>query len=404
MKNVGTSGVERKKGIVVAYGELFLKSEGVRKLFKKTLIHNIIFFLKKANLDFKFFPFRERIFIETKEAKKTLSIIKNIVGLSWFADGFFFALPGAQGNPEQSRRVEKAGLKEFSNFVAKNHQNWIKKGETFALRLKNNLKESREKIIREVAKGIKRKVNLSKPKREIFIEAKKEGWFLYFKKRRGLGGLPAGTGGRVLTLISGGIDSPVAGFLTAKRGAENIWLHFHSFPLVSRASIEKVKELAQVFLNYQPRLKIYFVPFAKAQMEIKTKTPAKYRILLYRRLMLKIAEIIAMKENCEALVTGESLGQVSSQTLPNIGLIEDGIKIPVFRPLIGQDKEEIIDLAKKIKTYQISIKPQEDCCTLFTPKHPTAKGKLEIIKKLEKELKIREMVKKTLEKTEIEEI
>jgi thiamine biosynthesis protein ThiI len=381
MKNVSI-----KKGIVVAFGELFLKSEGVRRLFKKTLIYNIIFFLKKANLEFKFFPFRERIFIETKETKKALKIIKNIFGLSWFADGFFF---------------ERAGIKEFSDFAAKNYQNWIKEKETFALRLKNNLKESREKIIKEIAKGIKRKVNLSKPKREIFIEAKKEGWFLYFKKRRGLGGLPVGRGGMVLTLISGGIDSPVASFLTAKRGAENIWLHFHSFPLVSRASIEKVKELAQIFLNYQPRLKIYFLPFAKAQMEIKTKTPAKYRILLYRRLMLKIAEIIAMKENCEAVVTGESLGQVSSQTLPNLRIIEDGIKIPVFRPLIGMDKEEIIDLAKKLKTFLISIKPQEDCCILFTPKHPTAKGKLEIIKKLEKELKIREMVKGTIKKAEI---
>lgn len=399
MKNISI-----KKGILIAYGELFLKSEGVRRIFKKKLFHNIIFFLKKGNLAFNFFPFHERIFVATAETKKTLPIIKNIFGLSWFTDGFFFALRGAQGNPEQSRRVEKAGLKEFSNFVAKNHQNWIKDKETFAIRLKNNSKESREKIIKEIAKGIKRKVNLSKPKREIFIEAKKEGWFLYFKKRKGRGGLPVGSGGKVLSLLSGGIDSPVASFLTAKRGAENVWLHFHSFPLVSRASIEKVKELAKFFLSYQPHLKIYFLPFAKAQMEIKTKTPAKYRILLYRRLMLKIAEEIAKKENCQAIVTGESLGQVSSQTLPNIGLIEDGIKIPVFRPLIGMDKEEIIDLAKEIKTYSISIKPQEDCCTLFTPKHPTAKGKLEIIKKLEKELKIREMIKETLEKMEIEEI
>lgn len=385
-----------EKGILIAFGELFLKSEGVRRIFKKKLNQNISFFLKRANLDFKIFSLRERIFIATAETKKALKIIKNIFGLSWFAEGLFFALPGAQGNPEQSRRVEKAGLKEFSDFVAKNYQNWLKEKETFAIRLKNNLKESREKIIEEIAKNIKRKVNLTKPKREIFIEARKDGWFLYFKKRKGRGGLPVGSGGKVLSLLSGGIDSPVASFLLAKRGAENIWLHFHSFPLVSKASIEKVKELAKVFLNYQPHLKIYFLPFSKTQMKIKTKTPAKYRILLYRRLMLKIAEEIAKKENCQAIVTGESLGQVSSQTLPNIHLIEEGIKIPVFRPLIGMDKEEIISLAKEIKTFLISIKPQEDCCTLFTPKHATGKGKPELIKKLEKELKIKKILRETI--------
>jgi len=198
--------------------------------------------------------------------------------------------------------------------------------------------------------------------------------------------LPVGASGKVLSLISGGIDSPLAAFLIAKRGAENIWLHFHSFPLVSRASIEKVKELARVFLDYQPHLKIYFIPFQKAQIEIKTKAPSNYRILLYRRLMFKIAERIAEKENCQALVTGESLGQVSSQTLPNIKIIEEGVKIPVLRPLIGQDKEEIIKLAKKIGTFQISIKPQEDCCTLFVPRHQTAKGDLKRIKELEKKI------------------
>lgn len=377
-----------KKGILIAFGELFLKSEGVRRIFKKKLNQNISFFLKKANLDFKIFPFRERIFIETPETKKALKIIKNIFGLSWFTEGLFF---------------EKVNLKDFSDFVAKNYQNWVREKETFAIRLKNNLKESREKIIDEIARGIKRKVDLTKPKREIFVEARKEGWFLYFKKRKGKGGLPVGSGGKVLSLVSGGIDSPVASFLLAKRGAENVWLHFHSFPLVSKASIEKVKELAEIFLSYQPRLKIYFIPFAKAQMKIKTKTPAKYRILLYRRLMLKIAEEIAKKENCDAIVTGESLGQVSSQTLPNIGLIEDGIKIPIFRPLIGLDKEEIINLAKEIKTFPISIKPQEDCCTLFTPKHATAKGKLKIIKKLEKELKIKKILRETIAGIEIEE-
>ena len=376
-----------KKGILIAFGELFLKSERVRKIFQRRLVQSLFSLLKKKNFDFKIHSFRERIFVETKNNPS--EIIRNLPGIVWFSEALFF---------------EKLDLKGFSDFLAKNYQKWIKKGETFALRLKREkeIKNSSEEIIKETARRIERKVNLSKPQREIFIEARRFGWFLYFKKRRGIGGLPLGTGGKVLSLISGGIDSPVAVFLMAKRGAENIWLHFHSFPLVSRTSIEKVKELARIFLNYTPHLKIYFLPFSKIQMEIKSITFPKYRVLLYRRLMLKIAEKIAQKENCQALVTGESLGQVSSQTLPNIKIIESGIKIPILRPLIGFDKEEIINLAKKIRTFSISIKPQEDCCTLFIPKHASAEGNSKEIKKIEKKIDIKKEVEKIIKEAEIE--
>jgi len=376
-----------KKGILIAFGELFLKSERVRKIFQRRLVQSLFSLLKKKNFDFKIHSFRERIFVETKNNPS--EIIRNLPGIVWFSEALFF---------------EKLDLKGFSDFLAKNYQKWIKKGKTFALRLKKEkeIKKSSEEIIKETARRIERKVNLSKPQREIFIEARRFGWFLYFKKRRGIGGLPLGTGGKVLSLISGGIDSPVAVFLMAKRGAENIWLHFHSFPLVSRTSIEKVKELARIFLNYTPHLKIYFLPFSKIQMEIKSITFPKYRVLLYRRLMLKIAEKIAQKENCQALVTGESLGQVSSQTLPNIKIIESGIKIPILRPLIGFDKEEIINLAKKIRTFSISIKPQEDCCTLFIPKHASAEGNSKEIKKIEKKIDIKKEVEKIIKEAEIE--
>jgi len=368
------------KGVIIAFGELFLKSEKVKTIFKRKLVQNICFFLKKENLDFDIFLFRGRIFIKTSQPKKVLKIIKNIFGISWFTECLF---------------LPKIDLDKLSEFIKNNYPNWIKKNQTFAIRLKkdkNILKENRKKIIDKIAKNIKRGVDLSKPKKEIFVEIRKGGAFLYFKKKKGLKGLPVGVSGKVLSLISGGIDSPVASFMLAKRGAENVWLHFHSFPLVSKASIEKVKELAKIFLKYQSNLKIYFIPFHKIQMEIKTKTPAKYRILLYRRLMLKISEKIAKKENCQAIITGESLAQVSSQTLPNIKIIEEKIKIPIFRPLIGMDKEEIIDLAKKIKTFQISIRPQEDCCTLFVPKHATAQGRIEVVKELEKRLEIKKMI------------
>lgn len=354
------------KGILIAFGELFLKSDNVRKIFQRRLINNLRFFLNKEKIEFKIISSRERIFIKTDDLKKASKIIKRVFGIVWLAESFYFS-----------------DLRELVSFIDKNYQDYIKKGETFAIRMKKD-----RKIINKVAKNIDRKVNLNKPKRELFVEKRGDNYFLYFKKIKCSGGFPLGSSGKVLSLVSGGIDSPPAAFLIAKRGGENIWLHFHSFPLVSNSSIEKVKELAKVFSNYQPNLKIYFVPFQKAQLEIKSKAPAKYRTLLYRRLMFKIAEKIAQKENCQALVTGESLGQVSSQTLTNIKITGQDIKIPILRPLIGWDKQEIISLARKIKTYNISIKPQEDCCTLFVPKHQTAQGNLDIVKKLEREIRI----------------
>jgi thiamine biosynthesis protein ThiI len=377
-----------KKGILIAFGEIFLKSKGVQEIFKGKLIGNISFFLKKNKIDFKVFPQRERIFLETENLKKAKSVIKNVFGISWFAKSLFF---------------EKESLKEVSEFVAKNYKNWIKEGESFAIRLKkgSEIKEKREKIIDEIAKNIKRKVDLEKPKREIFVEARKEGFYLYFKKEKGAGGLPVGASGKVLTLISGGIDSPVAAYLMAKGGAENVWLHFHSFPLVSQKSIEKVKKLAQVFLKFQPKLKVYFFPFSKIQAQIRIKSPPKYRVLLYRRAMVKIAQSLAKKENAHALVTGESLGQVSSQTLPNLEIIEKAVSIPILRPLIGMNKEEIINLAKEIGSYEISILPQEDCCTLFTPKHATAKGNLKELLKIEKKLDLKEIIKSSKKEIQI---
>jgi len=377
-----------RKGILIVFGEIFLKSLPVQKLFKKRLLDNLYFFLKKSGLKFKIFPQREKIFIEIENQNKARKIIKNMFGVSWWAQGFFF---------------ENSNLKEISHFVAKNYNDWIKKESTFALRIKKSpeIKESREKIIEEIAKNIRRKVDLEKPKKEIFIEARKEGWYLYFKKEKGLGGLPVLSSGRVLTLISGGIDSPVAAYLMAKRGAENIWLHFHSFPLVSKKSIEKIKQIAEIFLKFQPKLKIYLFPLSKIQIEIKTKSPAKYRILLYRRAMMKIAENLAKKEKCYALATGESLGQVSSQTLPNLQIIEKVVSIPILRPLIGMDKEEIINIAKKIGTYEISILPQEDCCTLFTPAHATAKGNLKEIGKIEKSLNLKKIIQESQKEIEV---
>lgn len=372
-----------KQGILIAFGELFLKSRGVSDLFKKILLNNLCASLDRK--DFKVFPFRERIFIETDKTKKIMKIVSNVFGISWFSQAFY--------------------TKDIKEILSYNYSSIVKAKETFALRVKvekGAIKQSKEKVIDIIAKKIKGKVDLSSPQKEIFIEIRKNGCFLYPKKKKGKGGLPVFSSGKVLTLMSGGIDSPVTAYLLAKRGAENIWLHFHSFPLVSNKSIEKIKEIATVFLKYQPKIKVIFTPFSKIQVEIKAKALPEYRILLYRRMMLRIAEIIARKQGCYAISTGESLGQVSSQTLPNINIIESSIKTPVLRPLIGFDKEEIIKIAKNIRTYDISIKPQEDCCTLFTPKHSTAKGDINKVILFEKSLDIDNMVEQALKEQKIE--
>ncbi len=195
-----------KKGILIAYGEMFLKSEGVKKLFQKRLINNLRFFLKKLKIEFKIHSFRERIFIETDEIRKVSKIVKRIFGIAWLAESFCFS---------------KTTLREFSGFINKNYPDWIKKGETFAIRLKLEkgiLKEGREKIIDRIAKDINRKVNLGKPQGEIFIEIRKNGWFLYFKKIKGAGGLPVGYSGKVLSMVSGCIDSVADAYILEKRG------------------------------------------------------------------------------------------------------------------------------------------------------------------------------------------
>ncbi|MDD5445689.1 MAG: tRNA 4-thiouridine(8) synthase ThiI [Candidatus Pacebacteria bacterium] len=361
-----------KRGLIIAFGELFLKSEGVKRIFKKKLENNIFFVLKKEKISFKLISLRERIFIETEDVKKAKKALKRVFGISWISESFY---------------SHKIDLENLFSFISQNYINWIKEKETFAVRVRIEekiIKESKKELIEKAAKIIDRKVKLKKPGKEINIEIRKHGQFLYFKKEKGAGGLPYSSSGRVLILMSGGIDSPVASHLISKRGGECVWVHFHSFPLTSNKSIEKIKELAKVFSKTYPKLRVYFVPFHKIQMEIKSKSSPFLRVLLYRRKMIQIAGKIAMKEKCEALATGESLGQVSSQTLSNIAITSEISKLPILRPLISSDKEEIIETAKEIGVFDISIKPQEDCCTLFVPKKSTGKGSLEKIKEIEK--------------------
>ena len=201
-------------------------------------------------------------------------------------------------------------------------------------------------------------------------------------------------------MISGGIDSPVSSYLMLRKGVELVYVHFHSFPIVSRTSIYKVMQLVKLLSKYQSPSILYLVPLGEIQTYLRTRVDPRYLIILYRRFMLRIAEKIAEREKASAIVTGESLGQVSSQTLQNLKVIEEAIRIPILRPLIGLDKEEIVDIAKRIGTYEISIKPQEDCCTLFVPKRQITAARLEDIKRIEKDLPIEELVESALKKVE----
>ena len=224
---------------------------------------------------------------------------------------------------------------------------------------------------------------------------------IYTHRVQGPGGLPSSTGGKVVVLLSGGIDSPVASWKIMKRGCIAIFVHFHSFPYTNKESQEKAKQLAGVLSTYQLRSKLYLVPFAEVQRHIMVETPANTRVILYRRYMLRLAEQIARREKARVLVTGDSVGQVASQTIENIDVISRAVRMPILRPLIGDDKVEIIDLARRIGTYEISIQPDQDCCSLFVPKHPETRGYLPEIEESETRLQVDDAMRQALESSEV---
>jgi len=244
-------------------------------------------------------------------------------------------------------------------------------------------------------------VDLEDAELTIHIEVLPQEAFCYFQKLPGPGGLPVGVSGKVICLLSGGIDSPVAAYRMMKRGARLIFIHFHSHPFLSRASQEKARDLARLLTQYQYHSRLYLVPFGELQREVVLSAPISLRVILYRRLMMRIADAVATSNQAQALVTGESLGQVASQTLENISVIQEATCLPVLRPLIGMDKEEIIQQAKQIGTYETSIIPDQDCCKLFVPKHPAVRSTVDEVKRVEAKLDIHGFVKKALERVEM---
>lgn len=244
-------------------------------------------------------------------------------------------------------------------------------------------------------------VRLKGAEREFVVRILPGAALLEVERHPGPGGLPPGVSGRVVALLSGGIDSPVAAYRLMRRGAEVVLVHFHPFPLLSGASREKAKALAERLARFQHRLRLHLVPFSEVQRHIIVEAPTAYRVVLYRRYMLRIAEAIAREEGALALCTGDSLGQVASQTLENLHAVNQAATLPVFRPLIGWDKEEIVAEAQRIGTYETSILPDEECCTLFAPKHPVTRARLEVVLETEARLPTEELLALALKEREV---
>ena len=244
-------------------------------------------------------------------------------------------------------------------------------------------------------------VKLKQPDLTLYIELLTHEAHVSARKIQGPGGMPVGTSGKVACLISGGIDSPVAAYRMMKRGCKAVFVHFSGRPLVSRASEEKVQELVQLLTTYQYHSKLYIVPFGPIQQEIVANAPAAFRVVLYRRIMVRIAQELARREGCWALVTGDSLGQVASQTAENLSVVEEAAELPMLRPLIGMDKIEITEQAQQVGSFTISIEPDQDCCKLFVPLHPSTRTRLEDILRIERGLEISAFVKQGVDTAEL---
>ncbi len=243
-------------------------------------------------------------------------------------------------------------------------------------------------------------VDVHNPAYTVYVEVREDMAYVHGPSQPGAGGLPIGVGGKSALLLSGGIDSPVAGYMIAKRGVELECVHFFSYPYTSERAKEKVLDLARIMARYCGRLTVHVVPFTKIQEEIRDHCPEEYFTLIMRRMMMRIAEALAEKLGCMSITTGESLGQVASQTMQAMMVTNAVCTLPVFRPVIGMDKEEIIAIARKIDTMETSILPYEDCCTVFTPRHPKTRPSLREIEEIEKVLDVEGLVRAAVEGTE----
>jgi thiamine biosynthesis protein ThiI len=344
--------------------------------------------LKSAGIKYKIQRERDKMFLSTNDAKKTSEILKRVFGLHSFAI--------VEEVKTDYKEIEKIALK----FAKK-----IKPNETFAIRCHRNYKKfplTSMQVESKIGAKIRRKCNLTNPDKTIYIVIRRDKSYIYSEIFNSAGGLPVGVSGKVLCLISGGIDSPVAAWLMMKRGCSEEFIYFDNQPFTDKKDRQRVIEILKVLKKYYPRkIRLHIVPFSKIQESVINTCNLKFGCVLGRKIMFRISEIVAEKIGAQALVTGDNLAQVASQTLSNLRSEQTGIKIPVLMPLIGMDKIEIIDMSKKIGTYDISIKIKSACP--LTPKSPATKSDPSIIKKEERKIK-KNIIEKTIKNIEVLEI
>jgi len=363
--------------VLIHYNEIALKGRN-RPFFERALLGNI----KRALADCAFKEARiifGRIVIWFEadvDEKAITEKLNKVFGIANFSFGWELSSEFSKISDEVPDILKEQEFKTFRVTARR-------AGVEFPM----SAQEINEKLGALIVEKLDKKVDLENYDLNCYLEIVGNLVFFYLKKEKGLGGLPVGVSGKVLALLSSGFDSPVASWQMMRRGCQADFVHFHSYPSTSKESQENVREIIKVLNRYQFSSKLYLAPFLDIQKEISVKSEdASQRVVLYRRFMMRIAEQIARKENYGALVTGDSLGQVASQTLENIGVISQATIIPIFRPLIGTNKEDIIDAARQIGTYEISARPYDDCCSLFLPEHPETRAKLEVILEIEKKL------------------
>ncbi|SDY68581.1 tRNA uracil 4-sulfurtransferase ThiI [Thermoactinomyces sp. DSM 45892] len=381
--------------ILLRYGELSLKGKN-KKDFEERLVRNIRQKLERFD-GMKVSKHFGRLFIELGDhpADPIIEECKDIFGLVGFS-------------PALRVQTDLTVIKEAALHLLQSQGDHVKTFKVGCKRADKRFPIGSQEMNQLVGGHLlshtnsRYKVDVRNPDLFVHVEVRSmQDTYIYGNDISGLGGLPVGTSGRVLLLLSGGIDSPVAGYLALKRGVELHAIHFHSYPFTSERAKQKVMDLAQQLTRFGGEIRLYVVPFTEIQTEINKHCYESYTITIMRRFMLRIAEAVAKKNSALALVTGESLGQVASQTLESMTAINAVTNMPILRPVIGWDKTEIIDISKKIDTYETSILPYEDCCTIFTPKAPKTRPGVEVCERLETKLDIDQLVQEAVEGVEI---
>lgn len=378
--------------ILIRYGEIFLKGNN-RGYFESALAKNIRTALE--NFTFKFVRAQNRFLLEDYDEAYETDIIDKLTKI--FGIHSVSVAVKVKSTEEELEKAAVLMMKDksgtFRVTVNRADKKIQKSSMELAARLGGAVLESNPNLT----------VNLHVFDTDLYVDIRENGLsYLFTDKIMGAGGMPVGTAGAGMVLLSGGIDSPVAAYMMAKRGLKLHAIHFHSAPYTSEMAKQKVVDLAGIVKNYSGPIVLHVIPFTDVQLKIHEKCPAELMITIMRRFMMRIAERVAKANSCGALITGESLGQVASQTMESItvtnGVIED---LPVFRPLIGMDKTEIMDIARNIDTYDTSILPYEDCCTIFLPKNPVIRPKLETVLKAEAKLDVETLIAACIENQEI---